>query len=73
MAVELTKTEIQLLREFAAAGERGRVMRPMTSSVRSAIVHLISAQYIKRRWHTRLYVITELGHEALIETTAEQG
>jgi hypothetical protein len=45
-------------------------MRPLTSSARSAIAHLMSAQYIKRRWHTRVYVITERDREALIEMTA---
>jgi len=73
MTVRLTRNEIQLLKELAAAGEHGRVMRPLTSSARSGIAHLMSAQYIKRRWHTRLYMITERGREALIETTAEQG
>jgi hypothetical protein len=72
MASQLTETEIQLLKELAAAGEHGRVMRPLTSSARSAIAHLMSVQYIKRRSHTRVYVITERGREALIETTAEQ-
>jgi len=73
MTIRLTKNEVQLLKELAAAGEHGRAMRPMTSSARSAIAHLISAQYIKRRWQTRLYVITELGRKVLIETTAQQG
>jgi hypothetical protein len=72
MADGLTRNEIQLLKELAAAGEHGRVLRPLTSSARSAIVHLVSAQYIKRRWHTKLYVITERGREALIEMAPEQ-
>ena len=73
MADELTRNEIQLLKELAAAGEHGRVMKPLTSSARSTIAHLMSAQFIRRRSHTRLYMITERGREALIETTPEQG
>jgi hypothetical protein len=73
MTVRLARNEIQLLKELAAAGERGRVMRPLTSSARTVIANLMAAQYIKRRWHTRFYVITERGREALIETTTEPG
>jgi len=72
MADSLTRSEVELLEEIAAAGEHGRFMRPLTSSARSAIAHLMSAQYVKRRWKTRLYVITERGRRALVEATAEQ-
>jgi hypothetical protein len=73
MPAGLTKNEIQLLKELAAAGGSGRVMKPLTSSARSAIANLMSAHYIKRRLHTRVYVITERGREALVRTATEQG
>ena len=72
MVVSLTRSEVQLLEEIAAAGEHRRVMRPQTTSARSAIAHLMSAQYVKRRWKTTLYMITERGRRALVEATAEQ-
>jgi hypothetical protein len=65
MAARLTKNEIQLLKELSAAGEHGRVISTLTSSARSAIAHLKSAQYIKRLSGTKLYVITKRGLEAL--------
>lgn len=65
MAGRLTRNEIQLLKVLTAAGEHGRVITTPTSSARSEIAHLMSAQYIKRLSGTKLYVITERGREAL--------
>jgi hypothetical protein len=61
----MTRNEIQLLKELTAAGEHGRVINTPTSSARSEIAYLTSAHYIKRLSHTKLYVITERGREAL--------
>jgi len=66
----MTRNEIQLLKELTAAGEHGRVINTLTASARSEIEYLTSAHYIKRLSHTKLYVITERGREAL-STIAE--
>jgi hypothetical protein len=71
MAVRLTRNQIQLLKELTAAGEHGRIITTLTSS--AEIAHLMSAQFIKRLRHTKLYVITERGRQALDEATADRG
>jgi len=65
MAVRLTKSEVQLLKELKAAGEHGRRIAGTSSA---EIAHLIGAQYIKK-----LYPITERGRQALAEATAGRG
>jgi DNA-binding PadR family transcriptional regulator len=72
MVTRLTRNEIQLLKALAAAGKHGRVLRPLTPSARSEIARLMKDQFIKRRWHTKVYMITERGREAL-EMTAGEG
>jgi len=69
MAVRLTRTEIQLLKELKAAGEHGRRIAGVSSA---EISHLIGAQCIKRLPGMKLYTITERGRQALAEATAEQ-
>jgi hypothetical protein len=71
MAIRLNRDQIQLLKELAAAGEHGRTIAALASSIE--IVHLIGALYIRRLPHTKLYVITERGRRALVDATAEQG
>ena len=63
MAVRLTRNEIQLLKELAAAGEQGRTIVALASSIE--VAHLIGAEYIERLPRTKLYVITERGRVAL--------
>ena len=70
MAVRLTRNEIQLLKELTAAGQHGRTIAALASSIE--VAHLIGAQYIERHPRTKLYVITERGQQALVEATAEQ-
>jgi hypothetical protein len=67
MAVRLTKNEIQLLKELTAAGQHGRTIAGLASSIE--IAHLIGAQWIERLPSTKLYVITERGRQALVEAT----
>ena len=67
MAIRLTKTEIQLLKELKAAGEDGRRIAGTSSA---EIAHLIGAQYIKRLPGMKLYSITGRGPWVLAEATA---
>jgi hypothetical protein len=62
MAVRLTKSEVQLLKELRAAGERGRRIAGTSSA---EITYLIGAQYMKRLPGMKLYAITERGQQAL--------
>jgi hypothetical protein len=59
----MNKNQIRLLKELAAAGQHGRTNGALASSIE--IARLIDAQYVKRLPHTKLYVITPLGREAL--------
>jgi hypothetical protein len=70
MAVRLTRNEIQVLKELAAAGEHGRTIASLVSSIE--VAHLIGAQYIELLPHTKLYVITEHGRRILADATAGQ-
>ena len=47
MAIRLTRNQIQILKELAAAGEHGRTIIAPASS--AELAHLISVQYIMRR------------------------
>jgi hypothetical protein len=69
MAVRLTKSEVQLLKELKAAGERGRRIAGTSST---EIAHLMGAEYMKRLSGMKLYAITERGRRALAEATARQ-
>jgi len=71
MGIRLNRNQIQLLKELAAAGEHGRTIAAMASSIE--IAHLIGALYIRRLPRTKLYAITEQGRRALVDATAEQG
>jgi hypothetical protein len=63
MAIRLNRNQIQLLKELTAAGQHGRTIVGLASSIE--IAHLIGAQYIRRLPRMKLYVITERGREAL--------
>jgi hypothetical protein len=69
MAVRITQSEVQLLKELKAAGEHGRRIAGTSSA---EIAHLIGAQYIKRLPGMKLYAITERGRRALVDATAGQ-
>ena len=69
MAVRITQSEVQLLKELKAAGEHGRRIAGTSSA---EIAHLIGAQYIKRHPGMKLYAITERGRRALADATAGQ-
>jgi hypothetical protein len=71
VAIRLSRNQIQLLKELAAAGEHGRTITALASSIE--IAHLIGALYIRRLPHTKLYVITDRGRRALVDVTGEQG
>jgi hypothetical protein len=58
MAIRLTKTEIQLLKELKAAGKHGRHIAGISSAI---IAHLLGAQYVKRLPGRKHYAITERG------------
>jgi hypothetical protein len=62
MAVKLTRSEVQLLKELDAAGEHGRRIAGASSA---EIVHLIGARYVRRLPGMKLYTITERGGRAL--------
>jgi hypothetical protein len=68
--VRLTKSEVQLLKELQAAGERSRRVAGASSA---EIAHLISAQYIKPFPGMKLFAITERGRQVLAEATVGQG
>ena len=68
MGIRLNRNQIQLLKELAAAGEHGRTIAAMASSIE--IAHLL---YIRRLPRTKLYAITEQGRRVLVDATAEQG
>jgi hypothetical protein len=70
MAVRLTRNEIQLLKELTAAGQHGRIITALASSIE--VAHLIGARYIERLPRSKLYVITEHGRQVLVEATAGQ-
>jgi hypothetical protein len=69
MAVRLTTSEVDLLKELKAAGKYGRRIAGASSA---EIAHLIGAQYIKRLAGMKLYTITPRGQKALAEATAGQ-
>jgi len=69
MAIRLNRNQIQFLKELEAAGQRGRTIAALASSIE--IAHLIGALYIRRLPGTKLYVITEHGRRALVDATAE--
>ena len=71
MAIRLNRNQIQLLKELASAGQHGRIIAALTSSIE--IAHLIGALYIRRLPRTKLYMITEHGRRALVDAAAEQG
>jgi hypothetical protein len=70
MATRLTRNQIQLLKELAAAGEHGRATAALASSIE--VAHLIGAEYIGRLPRTKLYAITQRGRQALAEVMAGQ-
>ena len=70
MAIRLKRKQIQLLKELEAAGQHGRTLAALASSIE--IAHLIGALYIRRLSGTKLYVITERGRRALVDVTAGQ-
>jgi hypothetical protein len=67
MAVRLTTSEVDLLKELKAAGRYGRRIAGASSA---EIAHLIGAQYVKRLAGMKLYTITPRGQKALAEATA---
>ena len=67
--IRLNRRQIQLLKELAVAGQHGRTIAALASSIETA--HLIGALYIRRLPVTKLYVITERGQRALVDATAE--
>ena len=69
MAVRLTRSEIQLLKELKVAGEHGRRIAGTSSA---EIAHLIGAQYMKRLPGVKLYSITDRGLRVLADTIAGQ-
>ena len=71
MAIRLNRSQIQLLKELAAASQHGRTIAALASSIE--IAHLIGALYIRRLPRTKLYVITEHGRRALVDAMADQG
>jgi len=71
MAIRLTKTEIQLLKELAAAGEHGRIIG-LTPISGAEVARLIDLQCIKRLHGTKLYAITERGRRALDDATGSK-
>jgi hypothetical protein len=62
MAIRLTKTEIQLLKELNAAGEHGQRIAGTSSE---KIAHLVRAHCIKRLPGMKVYSITKRGRRAL--------
>jgi hypothetical protein len=68
MTDTLTRNQIELLKELKAAGEHGRILRLATSMSRTEVKQLIAMQYIKRLGHSKHFVITERGEEALVTT-----
>lgn len=71
MAISLTKNEIQLLKELKAAGERGRLISGASS--RTGLARLVKAHYVKEKavsLDAVLYLITQLGRQALDKATA---
>ena len=70
MAIRLNRNQIQLLKELTAAGEHGRTISTLASSIE--VAHLIGALYIRRLPHTKLYSVTERGRQALAETTVKE-
>ena len=69
MSRRLSATELELMKELAAAGPRGRTM-PTTS--RSGLARMIEMHYVTARTispDTVLYVITDRGRRALADAT----
>ena len=69
MSHRLSATELELMKELAAAGRRGRTV-PATS--RSALARLVEMHYVTERPispDTVLYVITDRGRRALADST----
>jgi hypothetical protein len=64
MAIRLTRNQIQVLKELAAAGAHGQ---PVANA---EFAQLIKAQYIAKRPNNKQYVITDFGRQALAEVTA---
>jgi hypothetical protein len=71
MSIRLNRNQIQQLKDLASAGQRGRIIAALASSIE--IAHLIGALYIRRLPRSKLYVITERGRRALVDAAAEQG
>ena len=69
MAVRLTTSEVDLLKELKAAGEHGRRIAETSSA---EIAHLIGAEYMRRLPSMKLYAITERGRQALALATVGQ-
>jgi len=69
MSHQLSATELELMKELAAAGRRGRTV-PTTS--RSGLTRLVEMHYVTARPinpDTVLYVITDRGRRALADAT----
>ena len=69
MAVRLTKTEIQLLKELSAAGGHGQRIAGTSSE---KIAHLIRAHCIKWLPGMKVYSITKRGRQALAAGAVNQ-
>ena len=71
MAIRLTRSEIQLLKELTVAGEHGRTvgLAPISSA---EVARLIDLQLIKRLPGKKLYVITERGRQVLVDATVSK-
>ena len=65
----ISATELELMKELAAAGSRGRIM-PTTS--RSGLARMVQMHYVTARQispDTVQYVITDRGRRALADAT----
>jgi hypothetical protein len=71
MSIRMNRNQIELLKELASAGQRGRLIAALASTIE--IEHLMGALYIRRLPRTKLYMITEHGRRALVDAAAEQG
>jgi len=65
MSGTFSRKELELMKELAAAGRRGRVV---PAAVRSGLVRMVDKHYVTARPispHMILYVITDRGRQAL--------
>ena len=71
MAIGLTRSQIRLLKELAAAGQHGRLigLAPISSA---EVARLIDLQCIKRLSGKKLYVITAHGRQMLVDATVSK-